>query len=80
MLFEPTLDCQVGGWASVPRELLVEVVALLRPRDVRAMHRVCMAWRDAVRAGVRRLTLCSPHFAGVRDLLPAVRVQLDQPY
>ena len=65
---------QVNGWASIPRELLVEVVRLVRPRDARAMHRVCVAWRDAVRAGVRHLAPVSPHFAGVRDLFPAVRM------
>ena len=64
---------QVDGWASTPRELLVEVVRLLRPRDARAMHRVCVTWRDAVRAGVRHLAPVSPHFAGVRDLFTAVR-------
>lgn len=64
---------QERGWAGAPTELLVEVVALLGPRDARAMHRVCLAWRGAVRAGVRRLAPVSPKFAAVRDLFPAVR-------
>jgi hypothetical protein len=67
-----------GKWANAPLDIMVHIVDKVHPADLKALHRVCRSWNQAVRCGARVL---SPHSfcpAGVQGSFPAVRPRGDR--